>query len=438
MRQVVVRHIWIRYDYDDDGIAELQYVVRVGHEVLHREDVSSIPVACIVPFINTHRHIGLSVCDLVFDCQRISTALLRGGLDSLNLSINPRHAVSSEVNLDDMLVSRPGGLVRLRPGAVPGQGHIMPLPTEFVFPQAQEGLRHMESVIESRVGVNRVFQGIDQSAMGDNSYNAIGQLSTMASQRIEQIARIFANGIERLFAIAHELIIKAGHQNEAIRLRGQWVNIDPTQWRTGRDMRIVAPFAAGNKDSLLQRLMIIAQIHEKALQGGLPIVDAQDSYNLALEIAAAADVPGDRFFTDPTTVPPQPPPPDYTSIALSIEHEKVQNEAIDEERQAQIDAAKLASDGELEAAKLEYEREIRKYQADLNSATQIAIAQLKAGQSVDLERVRADLKREPEERKARANEEALERLAKVVEAANRPRKVVRDEQGRVVGVEAVK
>ena len=107
----------------------------------------------------------------------------------------------------------------------------------------------------------------------------------MAAQRVEDIARVFGTGFKRLFSIAHELIIKSGHSNESIKLRGQWVDIDPTQWRTGRDMRVVAPFAAGNKDSLLQRLQFIAQIHEKALAGGLPIVDVEDSYNLALEIA---------------------------------------------------------------------------------------------------------------------------------------------------------
>jgi hypothetical protein len=109
----------------------------------------------------------------------------------------------------------------------------------------------MDTVTEARVGVNKMFQGIDTNALSStNAHNAIGQLSTMASQRVEQIARIFANGVERLFSIAHELIIKSGHEEETVRLRGEWVAFDPSQWRTGRDMRIVAPFAAGNKDAV--------------------------------------------------------------------------------------------------------------------------------------------------------------------------------------------
>src|SRR5690606_6273235 len=88
MRVVTKRRIWIRFDYDEDGIAELQEVCLVGSTVLSHEQVSTIPVACLVPFINTHRHVGNSVADLVFDIQRIKTVLLRGGLDSLYRSVN--------------------------------------------------------------------------------------------------------------------------------------------------------------------------------------------------------------------------------------------------------------------------------------------------------------------------------------------------------------
>jgi len=144
MRQVQVRYIWIRYDYDEDGIAELQYVVRVGNTILKREEVSRIPVSSIVPFIATHRHQGYSVTDLTFDIQRIKTKILRSGLDSLELALNPGHVVSGKVTIDDMLTSRAGRIVRLKGDAIPGEGHILPLTTEFVFPQAQAGLQQLQ------------------------------------------------------------------------------------------------------------------------------------------------------------------------------------------------------------------------------------------------------------------------------------------------------
>ena len=93
--------------------------------------------------------------------------------------------------------------------------------------------------------------------------------------------------------------------------------LDPSQWKTGRDMRVVAPFAAGNKDSLIQRIMMHMQVHEKALAAGLPIVDADDAYNLAIELAKATDLPGNRIYTDPATVEPPPPQPVSSKSVLA-------------------------------------------------------------------------------------------------------------------------
>lgn len=444
MRQVVVRNIWIRFDEDEDGIAELQHVIRVGDEILSQNPVSTIPVACLVPFINTHRHNGVSVADLVFDIQRIKTSMLRSGIDSLNLATQPRHAVSTQVKLDDLLNSRPGGVVRLKSGSIPGEGHIMPLPTENTFPYAVQGLEHMDRVIESRVGVNRMFQGIDSSNIND--HDRVGQLSTMAAQRVEDIARLYGAGFKRLFRIAHELLIKSGHQEQTIKLRGQWVDVNPSQWRTGRDMRITAPFAAGNKDSLLQRLLVVANIHEKVLASGLPIVDVDDAYNLALEIAKAADLPGSKFFTDPATVPPKEPPPDYTALALEIENKKADNQATE----TQVDA-------EIDKYKADLDAQVKQYQVEANTQLQLAIANIKAGNSVDLEKVRANLKVNPIEVEGeqlavsdafsatkQAQEQMNETLRQTIDAisdlkqiVNAKKRIVRDSDGRISGVETV-
>lgn len=437
MRQVTVRTVWIKFDYDDDGIAELQRVVIVGREILDREETTRIPVACIVPYINTHRHIGNSVTDLVIDIAAIKTKMLRGGLDSLELALNPGHVASDMVNTSDLLVSRPGRIVRLKKGARVGEGHVQPLPTENTFPFAMQGLQHMDTVVESRVGVNRMFQGIDSSNMND--HDRIGQLSTMASQRIEDIARLFGTGFKRLFSLAHELIIKSGHQDETMKLRGKWVDIDPTQWRTGRDMRVVAPFAAGNKDSLLQRLLLIGNIQEKALSAGAPFVQMDDAYELSKMIAGAADVPASKVFTDPATVEPPPPAPDHTETALQIENKKVDNEAADEARSSELEKYKVDSDAA-----------VKKYQTDVNAEVQIALAGKKGDDQLSLEQVRANLKNAPVELGNQVIQQtsdavseltismttAISELNKAVdeikEAAEAPVEIVR-EGGKIVG-----
>jgi hypothetical protein len=321
MRRVKCRWIWIRHDYDEDGIAELQYVVRVGQNILHREEVNRIPVAVLCPDPLPHRHVGLCPADSVGEIQDIKTVILRQGLDNLQLSNNPRTYVNpSMVNLDDVLVSRPGGVVRGK--GIFGQD-IAPMPVPFVFPQAMEGLEYMDQIRENRTGTNRYFTGIDQNAMNKTA-TGIQQLSTMAAQRVEQIARHFANGIEELFSILHEIIMKGGHKNDVVKLSNQWVQIDPTQWKKRTDFRISVGYAAGNKDALVARLTMIAQMQERALAGGLPIVTPQNVYETAMELTKASDFSApNRFWTDPKTMPPpQPPQPDITVMAAEQENTK--------------------------------------------------------------------------------------------------------------------
>ena len=439
LRRVKARTVWIRFDYNDDGIAELQRVIVVGREILFRQEESRIPVASIVPNIMTHRHMGLSVADLVIDVQRIKTAILRQGLDSLYLANNPRTVYNSLINLDDLLVSRPGGVIESE-GTAPVQQNFAVLDTPFVFPQAIQGMEYMDQVSETRTGTNRLFQGTDENVLSETA-SGIRQLSTMAAQRVEQIARIFASSVEYLFSVAHELIIKHGHKSETVRLRGQWVDINPSQWKTGRDMRMVAPIGAGNKDAVLARLLNIATLQEKALAGGLPIVTPDDAYQTALEITKASDFPApEKFWTDPQQIPPPEPGPDYTAMALQVEGDKTQQKREETEIDAQITKYKADLDAETD-----------RYRADLAAEVDIIVERLKAGKDVNMEQIKARLRDQPQHETnavltetskavtnlAKSTAQAIKAVDEAVTElkanANAEREIVRDESGKVTG-----
>lgn len=375
MRKVKCRWIWIKHDYDEDGIAELQYVVRVGQKILHREECNRIPVGVLCPDPLPHRHVGLCPADSVSDIQDIKTVILRGGLDNLGLSNNPRTYVNpSLVNLDDVLVSRPGGVVRGK--GIFGQD-IAPMQVPFVFPQAMEGLEYMDQIRENRTGTNRYFTGIDQNALNKTA-TGIQQLSTMAAQRVEQIARHFANGIEELFSILHELILKSGHKKSVIKLNGQWVPIDPTQWRSRTDFRISVGFAAGNKDAMVSRLMLIANMQKEAAMGGLPIVTPENIFETAMELTKASDFSApQRFWTNPQNAPPKPPPqPDITVMAAEQENTKRTLAA------KQLDVEQKERDSQRDFAIKQFEIETR------------------ANEARDVERMRLEAAHSLEDRKA--------------------------------------
>ena len=403
MKRVKCRWIWIRHDFDEDGIAELQYVVRVGQEILHREEVSRIPVAVLCPDKLPHRHIGLCPADAVSEIQDIKTAIIRNGLDNLYFSNNPlKFADGKYVNLDDLGVSRPGMTVRLKAGAVFGQNFgVMPIP--FVFPQAMEALAYMDQVKQERSGISEYFTGLDQNALNKTA-TGIQQLSTMAAQRVEQIARHFANGITELASLLHEVILKSGHKKDTVKLRGQWVDVDPASWRTRTDFRISVGFAAGNKDAMVSRLMMIAQMQEKAMMGGLPIVNPRNAYETAIELTKASDLQApERFWQDPANAPPpSPPQPDVTVVAA---------EQIKSQTTLQVKDAELRTEKETTAAELQAERE----KAELEAQTKLAIAQMQAQHAHELERVRGEQSAQLEGVRAHLNPKTKEAEAKASE-----------------------
>jgi hypothetical protein len=451
MRRVRARMIWIRHDYDEDGIAELQYVLRVGREILYREEVGSIPVACSVPSPLPHRHIGMSIGDMVADIQRIKTAILRQGLDNLYLSNNPQKVINQNVvNLDDVMKSIPGGVTRV-------DGDIDAIRYEkhpFVFPEAMQGLEYMDQIRENRTGTNRYFTGIDQNSMNKTA-TGIQTLSTMAAQRVEQIARILGSGIEDLARIVHELILKSGHKTEVVRLRGQWVEVDPATWRKRGDFKIAVGFASGNKDAMVQRLMMILQTQMQAIEMGIPIAQPQNIHETVIELTKAGDFASpERFWTDPAKVEQAPPPPDPQMV-------KTQGDLAAKEAELNLKQEETAAEIQLKEMELQLKQyelqaklELEKYKIDKQAETQIALAQfshesalIQGEQSIHGEREKEKFKAESKEQAEKPAKEAesakedarvsalMEAVKSLKETLSKPRKVVRGKDGRIEGVQ---
>jgi hypothetical protein len=198
-RRIEVTEHYIRMDYEGDGKACLYKVTTGGSQgdILKKdgkpdiEPVDVMPFAAMTPVIVTHRFFGRSIADLVMDIQRIKTALLRAMLDNAYLANNPRVEVAEQFagpdTLDDLLVSRPGGIVRTKqPGGLTWQ--VVPSIAAQTFPV----LEYMDAARELRTGVTRQGQGIDADALQNQSATAVNTVFTAAQARIKLIARIFA------------------------------------------------------------------------------------------------------------------------------------------------------------------------------------------------------------------------------------------------------
>lgn len=374
MRRVKARMIWIRVDADGDGMAELLQITRVGRRILYKEEVSRIPVASGVACPLPHRHVGISIGDMVQDIQRIKTAILRQGLDNLYIANNPQKVVNEQfVNMDDALISRPGGIIRST-----DINQIRYEEAPFVFPQAIQGLEYMDTVRQARTGINNGFSGINTGdIMTSAQPGTVNQMTSMAAQRVEQIARILAFAIEDLFSIVHEQVLKMGHKRQTVQLMGKWVEVDPGGWRKRTDFKTCVAFASGNKDTQVARLMAMAAKQIEALQLGLPVCTPENYYSTLVELTKASDFAApDRFWSDPKLQPPKPPPPPPEGILVA--NIKAQSDQ-------QIKAAEIAQ-REVESQR---KAELDKYAIDSQAGLEIIHKQMDHGHTVAIEGLKA-------------------------------------------------
>lgn len=381
MRRVKVRECWVRVDYDGDGIAELRNVIVVGTTILKNETTDLCNIVALCPNILPHQHNGLSVADAVMDLQDIGTALLRGSLDNLYLANDGRFAIDADnVNLDDMLVSRPGGIVRVTGN--PNQS-IMPLNHSTGGLNSLPMLEYLDKVKQRRTGVNEQTQGINPNALNDTATGA-QMMMTAAMQRIKFIARTFAEtGVRDLFPLVHALTLKNSRGPEIMRLRGQWIPVDPREWVNRADLVISVGLGTGDKpqqlmfmDGLIKRMMEMMPV---GLTSPPQLYNAVKKFT---QLAGYKDV--DSFWLDPTQ---QPPKPEQPPLPLVIEDMKIKGQMAIEQGRAsamvegkkaelQVQAANDARDGDRQErqAQLDFQLE----QQRIQSQQQIKLAELQA------------------------------------------------------------
>lgn len=394
-RRVKTRYVWMMFDEDGDGIAELRHVVIVGTTVLENEETDICPVASLTPLRMPHEHYGLSIDDIVSDLQAIRTTLMRGYLDNMYLANNGRYAIDANVvNLDDMLVSRPGGVVRSNG---PVAGAIMPLMHPTDGGAILQAVEMVDSIRENRTGVTKYNQGLDSNSLNKTAHG-INQIMSASQQRVELIARIFAEtGVKALMLIVHALSIKHGRKQEIVKLRNEWVPVDPRSWKTRRDVTVSVGLGTGNKDQMLQHLTMILAAQKEALMIG--VTTPQNIYNALVKLTQNAGFKqADEFWTDPSKTPPQPKGPSPEEVKAQTEMQKAQMQTQNEQQkfqaQAQLDQQRMA----FEAAEKQKDRELELEKLRVTESTKIALAQMNAEHSTQLETTKHGMSLEKQEK----------------------------------------
>ena len=447
-RRVLVKDTYMKVD------GELMRYVVVGNNIIHEESVEIIPFAAITPVIMPHRHIGRSVADLVSDIQLIKSTLMRGQLDGMFLSLNPRTAISDRVNLDDMLVSRPGGVVRVQ-GTV-GDA-LMPLVTPDVSAIGFPMLEYMDNIKEKRTGVNNQMAGISPDALNTTTATQASIMQNNAMERITLIARIFAEtGVKEMFRLVHRLMRTHSQREMAIRLRNEWVTVDPRTWKNRYDMSVSVGLGTGSKTEQLAHLNNLYQIAMTSMQAGVQIVNPKGLYALVSKMTTNAGFKNpEEFWQDPSAAPPQPPQP---NPLVQVEQMKQEGKQKEMQIQGQMDIQKFQAqqqqeqlrsqnDVQIEQSKIQAQMELERWKAELKAQTDLQMQQMKLEAEMQIEAMKAQnaqpaasvsVNNDPKGEFSLGLQALMEQQAQhqqmLVEALTRPKSIIRGPDGRALGV----
>jgi hypothetical protein len=391
---VWVEEVFIEVDRDGDGIAELRKVTKVNEIILDDTRVDDNWFAMLSPNPMPHTWEGRSVADDTMDIQDIKTAVTRGSLDSLYLSNNPRQLIrNGKVNLDDVLNSRPGGVIRVRDDGGPlgeaYQAQVTPFVGQSSFPM----IEYLDSVIERRTGLIRQAQGMDPNVINKTA-TAARIMNSAGQRRLKMIARIFAEtGVKRAFELIYACVRKYQQKPKVIRLRNKWVPMDPRGWADKMDLKVSVGLGTGDRSEQLGALLqgiIPAQQALVQLQGGQahgPYIKADNLYNTAKKVVEFSGLKSpELFFSDPSDPQNQPPPQPPQQDPKVVEAQgKMQLAQVTAQSQAQLDQQKAQTQLQLQA---------QQGQAD------IALRREQGAQDLELKREEMQLRLQLEREKA--------------------------------------
>lgn len=455
-REVTLRIEYVLVDFDGDGIAERRCIWRLKDRILKNEVCSHVPIATGSPIITTHCWSGMSIAEAVSDLMQLKTELLRQSLNSLYLANNPRTKVLTDnnwsplANLDDLLDSRPGGILRQKdPNAI--QEHVTPWVGQQVFPM----LEYVDGMRENRTGVTRYNQGIDANSLNKTA-SGISQIMSASQQRIELIARIFAETLLKpIFQGVLKELTDGGMDKLSFRLRNEFVEMDPNEWRDGYDMSINVGLGTGDKQQQGQQLQMILANQMQLMQMGLAGPKELHMTMTKMTENAGFKNTGD-FWIDPQKNPTTPPAP---VLAQQMQQLQQQMQQLAQENQS-LKADKEVDVFNAQTNRMKVEREIAppapapaapdtslpemdRMQLDATLKDELSANQAEREkeklvlQHQLTQSVADEAKQEEGGQVMHAFEALSQQMQMLFKAITAPKQIVRDENGRAVGARVV-
>ena len=359
MRSFWVHECYAWFDNDGDGIGEFRRVVLIGDRVFENEETNYQPMIAMSSILMAHKHTGMSYADITKDLQLLMTTLTRQLLDNTYKVNIGKKLISEDALTEDGMTME--AMLDTQAEYIPvrgvAQNAMFAEPQTSILGEILPIIQHLDERKRLRTGVSPELS-VDPDILRESTATAFSQALNDASQRTEMLVRVFAEtGMKQLMIKVHQLLRQHQDVEKAIKIRGEWIPVDPMGWRDRTDLTVSVGLGFNNKSTQIQLLMQLLEIQERAAGQGL--VDAPKAFNALRKLVEEAGL-GDahQYFVDPNTPgwqPPQPPPDPNMVMAeankASLERED-QRKAMETQGTLQLKGMELQGKQQVEMAKV--------------------------------------------------------------------------------------
>lgn len=398
MKKVTLTEAYMRVDVDGTGVPVLHRFLLggTGYKLLDFEPADESPFAIFEIDPEPHAFFGRSIYDLIKNEQDAGTAVLRGILDNVAMTNNPRTAaVEGMVNMSDLLNNEVGGVVRMRQIDA-----VRDLSVPFVAGQTLPALQYLDDLVEQKTGVTRASQGLDPDALQSTTKAAVTATISAAAAQVETMARNLAEGgFSRLMKLMLRLAIKHARGPEMVRLTNQFVPMDPQVWNAEMDVTVNVGLGTGREEEKQMALAATLQTQMGIMQAygpQNPMVGLTEIRNTLADMLFSAGLRNaDRYYKPMTpeiemqlaqqaaeAAANQPPAQDPQSAAfLQAEQMKVSARVQADMQKNQIEAMKAQAADDRERDRMAQDLFLGVADIAAKTGVQLNTAQLKAEQA---------------------------------------------------------
>lgn len=381
--------VYLRVDMDDDGISELRHMTFAGglteKHLLENEEVDEIQFCDICAMRQPHQWEGISLADDLMDIQRVKSVLLRQTLDNLYWQNNPQPIMQDGAIVDEDAVYNPefGKPIVIAKGFDVRQAmgfNSVP----FVARDSFGMLEYIDSEAQDRTGVSDASSGLAPDALQNMTAKGAAMIEQAGIGQTEMMVRNVADGLRVFFRGLLRLSIRHQDVPRTVRLRGEWVEVDPRHWNAEMDCAVNTGLGAGTRERDMQMMQAVMAIQEKLIAGfgpDNPFVKPENLHKTLVKLAESAGLKTPSlYFTEPD--------PEQIKAQAEAQAKQPDPEQMKIQAQMQLEQAKMQMAAEQAKAQIQIDqnREQEQMRADL----QVKQAEIQAEQQKQADKLASD------------------------------------------------